>query len=51
MFHLIFILPTVLHLGTDGILTAGPVSNFIGGTACFGTMLCTVRRELGKKEK
>ena len=37
--------------GTDGILMAEPISNFIGGTACFGTMLCTVWRELGKKEK
>ncbi len=27
------------------------ISNFIGGTACFGIMLCTVWRELGKKEK
>ena len=48
---LILILPTIFHLGTDGILMAEPISNFIGGTACFGTMLCTVWRELGKKEK
>lgn len=48
---LILILPEVFHLGTDGIFMAEPISNFIGGTACFGTMLCTVWRELGKKEK
>lgn len=48
---LILILPTIFHLGTDGILMAEPISNFIGGTACFGIMLCTVWRELGKKEK
>lgn len=48
---LILILPTIFHLGTDGILMAEPISNCIGGTACFGTMLCTVWRELGKKEK
>src|SRR5699024_11915499 len=36
---LILILPTVFHLGTDGILMAEPVSNFIGGAACFGTKI------------
>lgn len=30
----------MFHMGTDGILMAEPVSNFIGGTACFVTMLC-----------
>lgn len=29
-------------LGTDGVFLAEPVSNFIGGTACFATMLLTV---------
>ena len=48
---LILILPTVLHLGTDGILMAEPVSNFIGGAACFGTMLFTVWPELKGKKK
>ena len=43
---LILILPTVFHLGTDGILMAEPVSNFIGGAACFGTMMLTVWPEL-----
>lgn len=43
---LILILPTIFHLGTDGILMAEPVSNFIGGAACFGTMLLTVWPEL-----
>ena len=43
---LIIILPTVFHMGTDGILMAEPVSNFIGGAACFGTMLLTVWPEL-----
>lgn len=31
-----------LGLGTDGIFLAEPISNFIGGTACFVTMLLTV---------
>ena len=43
---LILILPTVFHMGTDGILMAEPVSNFIGGAACFGTMMLTVWPEL-----
>lgn len=36
---LILILPRLFGLGTVGILMAEPVSNFIGGAACFGTML------------
>ena len=43
---LIIILPTVFGLGTQGILMAEPISNFIGGAACFGTMLLTVWPEL-----
>lgn len=43
---LILILPSVFHLGTTGILMAEPISNFIGGTACFGTMMLTVWPEL-----
>ena len=50
---LILILPAVFNLGTTGILMAEPISNFIGGTACFGTMMLTVWPELkrGAKEK
>lgn len=46
---LILVLPNLFGLGTDGIFMAEPVSNFIGGLACFGTMLCTVWPELGKE--
>ncbi len=35
---LILILPGLMGLGTNGILMAEPISNFIGGAACFGTM-------------
>ena len=35
-------LPTLSGLGTDGVFLAEPVSNFIGGTACFVTMMVTV---------
>ena len=48
---LILILPTVFHLGTTGILMAEPISNFIGGTACFGTMMLTVWPELKRRTK
>ncbi len=33
-------------LGTDGVFCAEPVSNFIGGSACFLTMLLTVLPEM-----
>lgn len=51
---LIILLPVVFGLGTDGVLMAEPVSNFIGGGACFITMLVTVWPELsgkGRKNK
>ena len=35
-------LPMIGGLGTDGVFLAEPVSNVIGGTACFVTMLITV---------
>ena len=43
---LTFLLPTVFHLGTDGVFMAEPISNVVGGTACFVTMLITVMPEL-----
>ncbi len=42
---LILILPK-LGLGVRGVFMAEPISNFIGGLACFGTMLVTVWPEL-----
>jgi len=30
---------------------AEPVSNVVGGTACFTTMMLTVWRQLGRAEK
>ena len=47
---LTFILPMIGGLGTDGVFLAEPVSNFIGGTACFVTMFFTVWRKLGEDE-
>ncbi|MCQ2452139.1 MAG: MATE family efflux transporter [Oscillospiraceae bacterium] len=46
---LIFILPHVGNLGADGILLSEPISNVIGGTACWLTMYFTVYRPLGKE--
>lgn len=45
---LIYILPGVFGLGTDGIFMSEPISNVIGGTACTVTMLITVYRKLRK---
>lgn len=43
---LILIFPNLWNLGTTGVFLAEPVSNFIGGAACFGTMLLTIWPEL-----
>ncbi|MCI8950645.1 MAG: MATE family efflux transporter [Lachnospiraceae bacterium] len=48
---LIVVLPGAFGLGTNGIFMAEPISNFIGGLACFGTMLCTVWPELIRKDE
>ncbi len=43
---LTYLLPYAFHLGTDGVFLAEPISNVIGGLACFITMLLTVMPEL-----
>lgn len=48
---LTLILPRLWGLGIDGVFLAEPISNFIGGIACFTTMLLTVWRKLGREEK
>ena len=45
---LTLLLPSIAGLGTRGVFLAEPVSNFIGGTACFITMLFTVWKNLDK---
>lgn len=47
---LTLILPRV-GLGVDGVFWAEAISNVIGGTACFGTMLLTVYFPLKKTER
>ncbi|MCD7770051.1 MAG: MATE family efflux transporter [Oscillospiraceae bacterium] len=39
-------LPTLMGLGTDGVFLAEPISNLVGGLACFVTMYITVYRRL-----
>ena len=39
---LTILLPMIGNLGTDGVFWAEPVSNVLGGTACFVTMMLTV---------
>lgn len=43
---LTYLLPYVLHMGVHGVFMAEPVSNVIGGSLCFITMLLTVLPEL-----
>ena len=40
-----------LGFGVDGVFMAEPVSNLVGGLACFITMYLTVYRRMGKMEK
>jgi putative MATE family efflux protein len=42
---LVFILPR-MGFGVSGVFMSEPVSDFIGGTACFMTMMLTVWKEL-----
>lgn len=45
------ILPRLGGLGSAGVFLAEPISELIGGGACFITMLLTVRRELKEEGK
>ncbi|MCI8675095.1 MAG: MATE family efflux transporter [Lachnospiraceae bacterium] len=47
---LTYLLPFVFHMGADGVFMAEPVSNVIGGLACFSTMMITVVPELKRME-
>lgn len=46
---LTLILPHFVTPQVNGVFLAEPVSNFVGATACFVTMLCTILSELKKK--
>ena len=47
---LTYALPTLFGFGTDGVFLAEPISNVVGGLACFITMLLTVLPELRRME-
>lgn len=48
---LTFLLPRLWNLGVRGVFWAEPISNLIGGCACFITMLLTLIPELRRKQK
>ncbi len=41
---LILILPNLFGLGVNGVFLAEPISNLVGGTTCFITMLLTIQK-------
>ena len=43
---LTLLLPHIAGLGVTGVFLAEPISNCIGGLACYITMRCTVMPEL-----
>ena len=43
---LTLLLPHFAGLGANGVFLAEPISNFLGGTACFVTMYFTVWKTL-----
>lgn len=47
---LTILLPVIGNLGTDGVFLAEPISNAIGGTASFVTMLITVWPKLKRAD-
>ena len=49
VFPLTLLLPH-LGLGVDGVFWAEPISNLLGGVACFVTMVCTVWPMLRREE-
>lgn len=51
VFPLTVLLPKLWDLGVDGVFLAEPVSNVIGGVACFATMLATVLPMLKREEE
>ena len=44
------ILPALWGLGTDGVFLAEPISNYVGGIACYVTMMFVVRKKLRQEE-
>ena len=51
VFPLTLVLPMIGGLGANGVFLAEPISNLLGGAACFVTMMLTVWRQLKRAEK
>lgn len=51
VFPLTLLLPNLWGLGVDGVFLAEPISNLLGGAACFITMMCTVWPMLKREEQ
>lgn len=51
VFPLTIWLPTVFDLGVTGVFLAEPVSNVLGGVACFATMVATIWPQLKREEE
>ncbi len=47
---LTFVLPFAFDMGADGVFMAEPISNVVGGLACFTTMAVTIIPELRHKK-
>lgn len=47
---LTLLLPKIVTPAVNGVFLAEPISNFIGGAACFLTMLLVMRKELAQKK-
>lgn len=47
---LMLVLPRLWNLGAYGVFTAEPVSDVVGGLACFITMMATVWRDMKKPD-
>lgn len=48
---LIFLLPRIPALGVSGVFWSEPVSDVLGGFACYLTMYFTLYRRLGKEDR
>lgn len=48
---LIYLFPYTFHMGTRGVFLAEPISNIIGGSLCFITMLAIVMPELKRMKE
>ena len=48
---LLLLLPRLWGMGAYGVFAAEPVSDIIGGAACFITMMCTVWREMKRPDE